>query len=147
MRHRVRRQDLRTEALRGAASGRRQGSRGGRPPTMKTSFTASAAAAGEDRISPASHVDSRADRGVATPSPAPLAEWPLRAEEVSATHLTTASLPPSTMRRESTWAAEAAEDAAAGVGEAGEAPALRKNGTEKIRKRSAKLHHTILRRF
>jgi hypothetical protein len=106
---------------------------------MKTSFTASAAAAGEDKNSPTSHADSREDRGAATPSPAPLAAWPLRAGEVSATLLTTASLPPSIMHRESSWAAEAAEDAAVGAGEAGEAPAFRKNGTEKSRKRSASL--------
>ncbi len=99
---------------------------------MKTSFTASAAAAGEDKTSPAIHVDSRADRGAATPSPAPLAAWPLRAEEVSATPLTTASLPPSTMRRVSTWVAEAAEDAAAGAGEAGEEPAFQKMVLRKL---------------
>ncbi len=110
---------------------------------MKTSFTASAAAAGEDKTSPAIHVDSRADRGAATPSPAPLAAWPLRAEEVSDTPLTTASLPPSTMRRVFTWAAEAAEDAAAGAVEAGEAPAFRKNGIEKNRKWPAVPHHNI----
>ncbi len=40
--------------------------------------------------------------------------------------------PPSTTRRESIWAAEAAEDAASGAGEAGAAPAIQRNGTEKI---------------
>ncbi len=55
--------------------------------------------------------------------------------------------PPSTTRRESTWAAEAAEDAASGAGEAGEAPAFQRNGIENSEKPSAKLHPTTLRIF
>jgi hypothetical protein len=70
----------------------------------------------------------RVDTGAATIRPTPRAAWPTRAEEVAATHPTTASHPPSTTRRESTWAAE---DAATGAGEAGEEPAFQINGTEK----------------
>jgi hypothetical protein len=50
------------------------------------------------------------------------------------------------MRRESIWAAEAAEVAVAGVGEAGEAPASRKNGIEKSWELYGKPQHTIMRR-
>ncbi len=112
---------------------------------MRTSFTASAAAAGEDKFSPACHAASRAVTGAVTLSLTPLAAWPLRGEEVAATNHTTASLPPSTTRRESTWAAEAAEDAAAGAGEAGEAPACQRNGTEKRSKLIAMPYPAILR--
>ncbi len=61
-----------------------------------------------------------------------------------ATHHTTASLPPSTMRRASTWAAGAAGDAARGAGEADEASACRRNGTEKrIRRLSNQLQNCL----
>ncbi len=111
---------------------------------MKTSFTASAAAAGEDKGSPTSRVGSRADRGAATLSPAPLAAWPLRGVGYTPHYSFT---PPQYYAPRVFLGGRGGRGRSGRGGRGGRGARIPKNDTEKSRKRSAKPHHTILRRF